>query len=300
MLAIITIGISASGKSTFAKEWVKEDPNGRVEINRDTIRKDLFENDKGVPNGKTFEWANWHWKREKEVTSVAEQLIAHHGFVGRDIIISDTNLNADRNMILKGKLEAIGYEVEFKEFPISIEEAWARDAKRENGVGHSVIAKQYEQYMTAYSIARYTPKKGKPKAILVDIDGTLAHMNGKRGAFEWGKVGRDDCDEAVKLVVNSLASYSGAKIIVLSGRDGICRPETEKWLDDNTVLYDELFMRKAGDMRKDTLIKAEIFWSEIADNYDVLMVIDDRPSVCRMWRDLGLKVMQVGNPYIEF
>ncbi len=53
-------------------------------------------------------------------------------------------------------------------------------------------------------------------------------------------------------------------------------------------------------MRKDTIVKEEIFWRDIADNYNVQFVIDDRPSVARMWRELGLKVFQVGDPHIEF
>lgn len=53
-------------------------------------------------------------------------------------------------------------------------------------------------------------------------------------------------------------------------------------------------------MRKDTIIKEELFWKPIADNYNVQFVLDDRLSVCRMWRDLGIKVLQVGNPHIEF
>jgi hypothetical protein len=59
-------------------------------------------------------------------------------------------------------------------------------------------------------------------------------------------------------------------------------------------------MRQAGDMRKDSIIKSEIFWENVAPNYDVKMVIDDRPQVTRMWRSIGLNVLQVGNPYVEF
>lgn len=38
---IITRGLPASGKSTFARAWVEEDPGNRVEINRDSTRKFL-------------------------------------------------------------------------------------------------------------------------------------------------------------------------------------------------------------------------------------------------------------------
>ena len=35
---IITRGLPASGKSTWAKQWVLEDPEHRVRINQDDIR----------------------------------------------------------------------------------------------------------------------------------------------------------------------------------------------------------------------------------------------------------------------
>jgi hypothetical protein len=65
------------------------------------------------------------------------------------------------------------------------------------------------------------------------------------------------------------------------------------------VSYNYLVMREQGDSRKDTIVKKEMFDKYIKGKYNVLYVVDDRPCVCRMW-SLGLKVMQVGNPYIEF
>lgn len=59
-------------------------------------------------------------------------------------------------------------------------------------------------------------------------------------------------------------------------------------------------MREAKDQRKDSIVKSEIFWRDIAPFYNVECVIDDRPQVVRMWLDLGLKVLCVGNPWIEF
>jgi len=58
----------------------------------------------------------------------------------------------------------------------------------------------------------------------------------------------------------------------------------------------ELIMRVTDDKRKDTLVKHEIFEKYIKDKYNVLCVIDDRPSVCRMWRyEIGLPVFQVND-----
>lgn len=54
-----------------------------------------------------------------------------------------------------------------------------------------------------------------------------------------------------------------------------------------------LHMRKAGDGRRDSIVKAEMFDSDIATNFNVLGVFDDRQQVVDMWRDKGLTVFQV-------
>jgi hypothetical protein len=125
-------------------------------------------------------------------------------------------------------------------------------------------------------------------------------MDGKRGAFEWSRVGEDSVDNSVKLVVDLISANTGIKVILLSGRDGVCKPETIQWLEDNGIWYWELHMRTPNDQRKDTIVKEEMFWGFIANNYNVQFVIDDRPAVCRMWRELGLKTFQAGDPHVEF
>jgi hypothetical protein len=59
-------------------------------------------------------------------------------------------------------------------------------------------------------------------------------------------------------------------------------------------------MRKAGDTRKDTVVKYELFQEHIADRYNIVSVFDDRPSVVNMWNDLGLKVWATGDQRVYF
>jgi len=292
--AIITSGISASGKSTFAREWVAEDPAHRMEINRDNIRKQLVEKD-----GNVWSWAKWNWKREGEVTRIANETALFAAGERLDIVISDTNLNKGRRDTLVNWLTSLHYEVEIKEFPITLEEAWKRDAARENGVGHSVIAEQYEKFLALTGRKKYVaPGRHFSKCVIVDVDGTLASMDGKRGPFEWDKVGGDSVHEHVKLIVNNLPDT--VIVIILSGRDGSCYDLTEKWLINNEIGFDHLWMRGAGDMRKDAEIKEEIFWEKIADKYNVICAIDDRPVMVRRWREIGLITLACGNQMIEF
>ena len=50
---------------------------------------------------------------------------------------------------------------------------------------------------------------------------------------------------------------------------------------------DHVFMRSSGDKRPDTQVKADIL--KFIPKDKVVLVIDDRPSVCRMWRENGLR-----------
>jgi hypothetical protein len=54
-----------------------------------------------------------------------------------------------------------------------------------------------------------------------------------------------------------------------------------------------LLMRAEYDMRKDSIVKEEIYRQEILGRYNVWMVLDDRDQVVEMWRLLGLRTLQV-------
>ena len=133
----------------------------------------------------------------------------------------------------------------------------------------------------------------KENAIIVDVDGTLADMRGVRTPFEWDKVSQDKPHQDVIDLVKDLASLGKYKIIITTGRDGVCEEATRLWLAEHGVPFDEFFIRKAGDFRKDSIIKSEIYMDHIRPKYDVKFVIDDRDQVVDMWRSLGLRVLQV-------
>ena len=57
-------------------------------------------------------------------------------------------------------------------------------------------------------------------------------------------------------------------------------------------MYDELYMRKDEDRRADYIIKKEIYDEFIEPHYNVQFVLDDRDQIVKMWRGLGLKVLQ--------
>ena len=299
--AVLTVGVSASGKTTWATDFVSSSDDHWVNINRDDLRMMIYES---MHPTQKFSWAKWNWKWEGLVTMRQSDMIACALRRGLNVIISDTNLNEGRRKDLIKSLSRLGYDVEVKLFDVSFEEALRRDAARKNGVGVSVIARQFQEYNEQFAhlhlkIKLRAANENRPRAVLVDVDGTLANHHGIRSPFDWHKVGEDTLHDEVCDIVKALRA-AGEKIVIVSGRDAVCRTETAEWLRDNGIEYDDLFMRDEGDMRSDDIVKAEILERDILQKYGVKMVIDDRPRVCHMWRAVGIKVIQVGNPYIFF
>lgn len=160
------------------------------------------------------------------------------------------------------------YIVSEKVFDLPLDELWKRDAHRANGVGHTVIYKQYQMFLEYKGRKAYSPDVTLPKAIIVDIDGTLADHKGIRSPFDWDSV---DQDRTKHIIVDMLHGYQaqGYDIVIMSGRDSCCRELTEMWLSDQGIENYELFMRPENDRRKDTIVKEELFWENVAERYNV-------------------------------
>lgn len=132
----------------------------------------------------------------------------------------------------------------------------------------------------------------KLKAIIVDVDGTLALRDpDHRGPHEHDKADADAVNEPVRFVVNTLSTQ--IKIIVTSARQEKYRLVTEVWLKFHGIRFDALLMRPTKDNRPDHDVKEEIYAEQIEPFYEVFFVLDDRNKVVEMWRDIGLKCWQV-------
>lgn len=131
-----------------------------------------------------------------------------------------------------------------------------------------------------------------PKAVICDIDGTLAHMV-NRGPYDPTKYLDDEKDDFVHWAFSRLSE--NATRIIVSGRGEEYRADTEKWLENHGITFDHLYMRPANDNRQDALIKKEIYEAHIKGKYEVRCVLDDRNRVVQMWREQGLTVLQVAD-----
>jgi predicted kinase len=280
MKITILKGLPASGKSTWAKEQVLNS-NGKIKrINKDDLRNML---DAG----------KWSKGNENLVLVTRDGLIKSYLGLGLDVIIDDTNLDFKHIKNIRGIADELGAKVEVKFFDVPVQECILRDAGRgEKSVGKKVILDMYNRYLAP----KYTPPEfdpSLPDAILCDIDGTLAHNVTGRSPFDWHRVGEDEVDKAIADLVQGHYHHNIAKIILLSGRDKVCRIETEEWLQKHHIDYDFLYMRPEGNNEKDSIIKERIYREHIEGKYNVLFVLDDRQQVVDMWRSLGLKCLQV-------
>lgn len=226
------------------------------------------------------------------------------------MIVDDTNLRLKYARAWADLAQSLGvdFEVVDIETPVTVCEGWdwTRKEAGERCVGGNVImdfAARFpigrwpevtpSQHVDSATPEFYVPDKTKQLAWIVDIDGTLAHMNGMRSPFteNSGEYLTDTVDAVVADLV-SLLYEQDHNIILLSGRGEQHRIVTEAWLR-NFVRYDRLFMRPERDNRKDYIVKAELFDKYVRHNYNVVGVLDDRDQVVKMWRSIGLKCLQV-------
>lgn len=145
--------------------------------------------------------------------------------------------------------------------------------------------------------------------IICDIDGTISNyqhrkfiLNGSpddrqsRPQVDWDRFHAAALDDhPIREVIKILkwAQFGGrTKIFLITGRPDRYRSITSTWLTTHQVPYHRLLMRKQGDFRSDTVVKQEIF-EKHCKNYNVLFALEDRDKVVDMWRELGVRCLQV-------
>ena len=124
--------------------------------------------------------------------------------------------------------------------------------------------------------------------LLCDLDGTIALMNG-RSPYDASNCDMDILNVPVYEVIKD------REVIFVSGREDKYKEPTLRFFEKHNIKYLDLFMRKSGDNRKDSVIKEEIYNEFIKDKYNVLFVLDDRNQVVELWRRLGLTCFQVAD-----
>lgn len=290
---LILRGIQGSGKSTHAKKLVEK--GGWIRVNKDDLREMLFS-------------SKYSGKKEKAVLTIRDRIITNGLRYGYNVVVDDTNLNpvhVDRigevvanqeyidNSQVEKEEEKVSYEVEIKDFEITLDEAIKNDLKRDKSVGETVIRDTWNKWIRPSLKLELEKNDELEDAAIWDLDGTLALLNG-RDPYDASEA---EYDLPNYPVIDDLHLYQrhGGKVIITSGRSRKYEEQTIAWLEKVEIEPDLLIMRKEGDTRKDSIVKREMFMDHIYGKFNIDKVTDDRQQVVDMWRDLGLMVNQVAD-----
>ena len=311
---IALVGISGSGKSTWAEKFCSDlSHSSFVRINKDSIRVNLRKL-RGLSDDARV--------NEKEVVDIEDKQIINALEMGMGVVWDNTHLNPihinerlpkllkDNN--LTNKVQVV---VDKSFLDVPIETCIERDAQRTGieKVGEAVIRSQWKQAQQwlpkdyeSYLPRLQTYDGTKPKAIIVDLDGSL-FLLGDRGRWDEHLVEKDLPNIPVVNTIRMYLNNPNYKVLFVSGRKDSCWDETVRALKGaldiptNPPWYNILlFMRGDKDNRKDTEVKKEIYLNDIEPKFFVEAVFDDRVSVVDMWRNLGLFVFDLNQTRKEF
>ena len=143
---LVLQGLPASGKSTYAVKWVNEDPEHRLRINQDSIRR-MF--------GKYWLEDKIQLKKRESITSnITMELLKQSMFNQFDIVLDNMNLNSKVlgtiedyvNYFNMKFVDLQAYKIEYKLFKEPLQTLINRDSKRNISVGAEVITNLYNKY----------------------------------------------------------------------------------------------------------------------------------------------------------
>ena len=142
----------------------------------------------------------------------------------------------------------------------------------------------------------------KKTAIICDLDGTLCDTSHRlhfitdpKKKKDWDAFYAGMVDDPINIwcdTIVHLASQNGIAILYVTGRPDTYCGVTLNWLRQHDCPINGLYMRKEKDNREDSVVKKEIYETQLKDNYDVLFCLEDRSQVVKMWRSLGLVCLQ--------
>lgn len=127
---VCTRGLPASGKSTWAIEWVSLDPENRVRVGRDPLRDTLY----GKRTGLTQDQENF-------ITKIQTKAVEAALGSGKSVVIDDMHLRASYLKRWRSLAARKGYGFWVQDFDTDPAICIRRDEARDQSVGKGVILK---------------------------------------------------------------------------------------------------------------------------------------------------------------
>lgn len=312
----LTVGLPASGKSSYAKGRAGNDKTVH-RYNYDDFRAMMFNN------------SYRDVKSEAIVRLVCRNAVIESLISGFNVIVDNTALTESAQDSWRNLAREHHAKFEIVDFRhVSPEVCIARDRLRQ---GHDHVSAPVIWNMALQSgLMKFDDRP----IVIVDVDGTLANSDGIRSPYDEEKVHLDEPYPVVVQWVNNLVNWANYcmycfheynvgdaayqdevkkclcetpspvpeyQVIIVSGRSTLCAVSTYNWLASR-IQFSAIFMRNRGDRRPDVQVKQEILNRILAvvPKEQIKFVLDDRPKVIKMWKDNGLTVYPVRGAIDEF
>lgn len=138
MIILLTVGLPGSGKSTWAKKYVKNHLS-YIECNRDEVRLKLFQ--------RTIKLGS----RKESLVSLHQDTDILQGIKnGKNVIISDTNLDPKIQQTWINFAQKYGLKLKIKDFRhVPVETCIERDSGRQKPTGKKEIMARYEKFLNS-------------------------------------------------------------------------------------------------------------------------------------------------------
>lgn len=312
---IVTRGLPASGKTTWARQW-KAQSEDRIILSIREMRKNLCLEIENVQD------ENIRDKIADLGTIIIKDVLTNAMNMNLDICLDDYNLDTQTINVIQGIINwnnqkdkkdknvygeiQQDYQLIIKDFFVSLDECIKRDSLRKDKIGEYAIRQMFNEHReTIQSALTDKIKAMKPKVdatlpmcMICDLDNTLVYQD------------ESPVYSSIMIVnsyISKIESSRGDKVVILTQRDNSQESvsKTRELLyklfpeisQDNFLLLTTIEGEKMKDgmTQAEEILKERLFNAHVLGKFNVDFVLEDSQSCVQMYRQKGLEVLQVND-----